>query len=124
MNNEESPNDTRLTLATKTAVRTQEGRNSGGDHDAAPSARHSHRAGLQQQRLEREAVGISRCRPSIDLPSTTLIRDVELSTRLRNVFTAAGFATVGEIRETSNANLLSLPDLGKTSVAWLRKYLG
>jgi hypothetical protein len=38
--------------------------------------------------------------------------------------TAAGWKTVGEIREASDATLLSLPDLGKGSVAHLRETLG
>jgi hypothetical protein len=38
--------------------------------------------------------------------------------------TAAGWKTVGEIREASDATLLSLQDLGKGSVAHLRETLG
>jgi hypothetical protein len=38
--------------------------------------------------------------------------------------TAADWKTVGEIREASDATLLSLQDLGKGSVAHLRETLG
>jgi hypothetical protein len=37
---------------------------------------------------------------------------------------AAGLKTVGEVREVSDATLLSLQDLGQRSVAHLRKTLG
>ena len=37
---------------------------------------------------------------------------------------AQGMKTIGEIREASDAQMLSLPDLGKGSVAYLRQTLG
>jgi DNA-directed RNA polymerase alpha subunit len=62
--------------------------------------------------------------PTPELPDDTLISDVEFPSRIRNVLVAAGLQTVGEVRETSDDTLLSLPDLGKSSVAQLRETLG
>jgi DNA-directed RNA polymerase alpha subunit len=47
-----------------------------------------------------------------------------LPSRIRNVLAAAGLKTVGEVRETTDATLLSFQDLGPGSVAHLRKTLG
>jgi len=62
--------------------------------------------------------------PTPELPDDTPISDVEFPARIRNVLAAAGLQTVGEVRETSDDTLLSLPDLGKSSVAQLRATLG
>jgi DNA-directed RNA polymerase alpha subunit len=61
--------------------------------------------------------------PTSELPDDTPIADVRLSTRIRNALNA-GIKTVGEIREASDATLLSLQDLGPGSVAHLREALG
>jgi DNA-directed RNA polymerase alpha subunit len=58
--------------------------------------------------------------PTPEIPDDTLIADVRFSTRIRNALNAAGIKTVGEVRETSDATLLSLQDLGQGSVAHLR----
>ena len=62
--------------------------------------------------------------PAPELPDDTPIENVRFSTRVRNTPTTAGLKTVGEIREASDAMLLSLQDLGKGSVAHLRETLG
>jgi len=62
--------------------------------------------------------------PTPELPDDTLIEDVRFSIRIRRALTAAGIRTVGEIREASDATLLSLQDLGQGSVAHLRETLG
>ena len=62
--------------------------------------------------------------PAPELPDDTPLDTVRFSTRIRNALTEAGWKTVGEIREASDATLLGLPDLGKGSVAHLRKTLG
>jgi DNA-directed RNA polymerase alpha subunit len=53
-----------------------------------------------------------------------LIQNVRFSTRIRNALNAAGMKTIGEIRETSDDNLLSFQDLGPGSIAYLRETLG
>jgi DNA-directed RNA polymerase alpha subunit len=62
--------------------------------------------------------------PAPELPDTTPIDRVRFSTRTRNALIAAGWETVGDIREASDATLLSCRDLGKGSVAHLRETLG
>jgi DNA-directed RNA polymerase alpha subunit len=57
--------------------------------------------------------------PTPELPDDTPLDSVELPTRIRNVLAAEGLKTVGDIREASDAMLLSLQDLGKGSVAHL-----
>ena len=62
--------------------------------------------------------------PTPELPDDTPLDSVELPRRIRNVLAAEGLKTVGDIREASDAMLLSLQDLGKGSVAHLRETLG
>ena len=59
-----------------------------------------------------------------ELPDDTPISEVDLPVRIRNVLTAAGLETVGEVREISDETLLSFQDLGELSVAHLRETLG
>jgi DNA-directed RNA polymerase alpha subunit len=62
--------------------------------------------------------------PSLELPDNTLVAEVKLPTRIRNVLATAGMVTVGDVRETSDATFLSLQDFGAKSVAYLRETLG
>jgi DNA-directed RNA polymerase alpha subunit len=62
--------------------------------------------------------------PTSDLTDDTPISGVELTTRIRNALNAAGLKTVGEVREMSDKNLLSLPDFGQSSLSYLRERLG
>jgi DNA-directed RNA polymerase alpha subunit len=59
-----------------------------------------------------------------ELPDDTPIENVRFSTRVRNALTSAGWRTIGEIREASDATLLGLQDLGMGSLAHLREVLG
>ena len=61
--------------------------------------------------------------PSADLPDETPIKAVRLPTRIFNALSSAGLSTLGEIRVTSDATLLSFQDLGAGSVRWLRERL-
>jgi DNA-directed RNA polymerase alpha subunit len=62
--------------------------------------------------------------PAPELPDNTLIGQVRFSTRIRNALNAAGMKTIGEVRETSDDNLLSLQDIGPSSISYLRETLG
>ncbi len=62
--------------------------------------------------------------PAPEIPDDTRIKNVRFSTRVRYALTTAGVKTVGEIREASDATLLSLLYLGKGSVAHLRETSG
>jgi DNA-directed RNA polymerase alpha subunit len=62
--------------------------------------------------------------PTPELQDDTPIDNVRLSTRIRNALNHAGLKTVGDVRETSDATILSFQDLGPGSVAHLRETLG
>ena len=62
--------------------------------------------------------------PTPELQDDTPIDNVRLSTRIRNALNYAGLKTVGEVRETSDATILSFQDIGPWSVAHLRETLG
>jgi DNA-directed RNA polymerase alpha subunit len=62
--------------------------------------------------------------PTPELPDDTPLDRVRFSTRIYNVLVSIGFKTVGEIRTTSDAELLTLQDCGGGTVAYLRKTLG
>jgi len=62
--------------------------------------------------------------PTPELPNDTPLRQMRFPTRIKNALFAAGIKTVGEVRESSDESLLSLPDFGKGSVAQLRATLG
>ncbi|MBR1251778.1 hypothetical protein JQ609_33295 [Bradyrhizobium sp. AUGA SZCCT0169] len=58
--------------------------------------------------------------PSADLPDETPVDSVRFPTRISNALSHPGILTLGEIRESSDETLRSLPDLGTSSVKWLR----
>jgi DNA-directed RNA polymerase alpha subunit len=62
--------------------------------------------------------------PTPELPDDTPVENVRFSTRIRNALNAAGFNTIGQVRGASDGMLLSLQDIGTTSVAYLRETLG
>ena len=93
------------------------------DHERAQKAFHANRKHLREARL-REAATEPMLNAAPELPDDTLVENVQFSTRIRNALNAAGMKTIGEIREASDATLLSLPDLGPGSVTHLREKLG
>jgi DNA-directed RNA polymerase alpha subunit len=62
--------------------------------------------------------------PTPELADDTPIDRIRFPTRIRNVLAAERLKTVGEVREASDAMLMTLPDLGRGSIAYLRKTLG
>jgi DNA-directed RNA polymerase alpha subunit len=62
--------------------------------------------------------------PTPELPDETPIGQVQFRTRILNVLALAGLKTVGDVREASDAMLVSLPDLGRRSIAHIRETLG
>ena len=93
------------------------------DHGEA-QAFHENRQRQREERLRREAAAGPMFYPAPELPDGTPILNVRFSTRIRKALNAGGMKTIGEIREASDAKLLSLPDFGKESVAYLRQTLG
>lgn len=61
--------------------------------------------------------------PTPDLPNKTPIADLNLPTRIRNALEGNGLETVGDIRETSDRNLLSFQGVGARSLKFLRSAL-
>ena len=62
--------------------------------------------------------------PSPDVPDDTEINQIRWPTRILAVLTNAGIKTVGEIRETSDADILKFRRGGRQVVAFLRTALG
>jgi Bacterial RNA polymerase, alpha chain C terminal domain len=62
--------------------------------------------------------------PDPNFPDDTLIEIVRFPTVLRNSLMSSGLKTIGEVRATSDADLLRIPDLGNESVRYLRKMVG
>ena len=62
--------------------------------------------------------------PTPELPDETPLEQVKFPTRIKNVLAVEGLKTVGQVRETPDATLLSFPDLGPLSVVHLRETLG
>ena len=62
--------------------------------------------------------------PTPEFPDDTPIAQIRFPTRIRRVLTAQGLNTVGEVREASDAMLLTLPDFGRASITYLRQTLG
>jgi hypothetical protein len=62
--------------------------------------------------------------PSPELPDDTPVANVDLGAREKRVLTAYGFKTIGDVRDSPDQALLSLPDMGPGTVAKLREKLG
>ncbi len=62
--------------------------------------------------------------PAPELPDDTPVENVRFATRIRKALHAAGMKTIGDVREVSDAALLSLPDFGSGSLSYLREALG
>jgi DNA-directed RNA polymerase alpha subunit len=113
-----------LTNAERKSLRETEAQEAKSDHDDAEKAFHENRERLRTARLAREAANGPILHPAPGLPDETSIDNVRFSTRITNALNAAGVKTVGEIRQASDAMLLSFQDLGAGSIAHLRKTLG
>jgi DNA-directed RNA polymerase alpha subunit len=124
MTDNKKSTDPDLSAAERKALRGREAKEAITDHEKAQQAFHENRERLRTERLVREQVAGPMLYPAPELPDDTALDNVRYSTRIRNAITAAGWKTVGEVREASDATLLSLPDLGPSSVAHLRETLG
>ena len=62
--------------------------------------------------------------PTPELPDDTPIEQIRFSARIRNALNEAGLKTVGEVREASDATLLSIQKLGRGSLRYLRRTIG
>ena len=121
---DEKSTDPSLSAAERKQLRGREAREAMADHADTQKAFQENRERLRDERLTREAIAGPMLNPAPELPDHTPIDNVRFSTRIKNAVTAAGWKTVGEIREASDATLLGLQELGKGSVADLRETLG
>jgi Bacterial RNA polymerase, alpha chain C terminal domain len=62
--------------------------------------------------------------PDPNLPDHVSINQVGLPPRIKWALVAAGLKTVGDVRKTSDATLLSIQNLGHSSLTRLRNELG
>jgi DNA-directed RNA polymerase alpha subunit len=124
MSADEKSTDPNLSAAERKLLRDREAKEAIADHERAQKAVQTNLDRLRTERQAREAAAAPMLYPAPELPDNTPIENVRFSTRIRNAITAGGLKTVGEIRDASDATLLSLPDLGKGSVAHLRETLG
>jgi DNA-directed RNA polymerase alpha subunit len=113
--------DPGLTNAERKILRESEAQEAMSDHNDAEKAIHDNRERLRMARLAREAVAGPVLYPAVGLPDDTPIDKVRFSTRITNALKVAGVKTVGEIRQASDATLLSFQDLGPGSVVRLRQ---
>src|SRR5882757_5592327 len=113
--------------AERKAFRDLDAREAMAEHDRSQMAFHDNRERLRSERLAREAAdpaGGKLVTPTPQLPDDTPIEKLRLTARVREAFRAAGLKTVGEIREKSDQQLLTIRDLGSGSIAHLRASLG
>jgi DNA-directed RNA polymerase alpha subunit len=116
--------DPGLSAAERQELRSREAKEAAADHEKAQQAFHENLERLRAERRAREAAAGPMFYPAPELLDDTPLENVRFSTRIRNAVTAAGWKTVGEIREASDTTLLGLQDLGKGSVTHLRETLG
>src|SRR6266481_3850806 len=124
MSDNKKSTDPRLSAAERKAQRSQEAQEAIADLENARRAFHENRERLREERLRREEAAGPMLYPAPELPDDTLIEQVRFSRRIRNALNAAGLKTIGEVRETCDDNLLSLQDLGPSSISYLREILG
>jgi DNA-directed RNA polymerase alpha subunit len=116
--------DPGLSAAERKELREREAQEAIADHEEAQRAFHENRERLRDDRLRREAAAGPMLYPAPELPDDTPVENVRFATRIRNALNAAGMKTIGDVREVSDAALLSLPDFGSGSLSYLREALG
>jgi DNA-directed RNA polymerase alpha subunit len=118
--------------AERKAFRDLDAREAMAEYDRAQTAFHDNHERLRSERLVRferlareaaDPAGGKLVVPTPQLPDDTPIDKLQLTTRIREALHAGGLRTVGEIRDKSDQQLLSIRDLGSGSVAHLRASL-
>jgi DNA-directed RNA polymerase alpha subunit len=120
----EKSTDPGLSPLERKTLRSREADEAIADHEESQKALHENMERLRGERLKREAIAGAELYPALGISNDTPIEIVKFTTRIKNVLTLAGVRTIGEIREASDATLLSFPDMGPGSVAYLREKLG
>ena len=120
----EKPSDAGLSAAERKTLRRREAEEAIAEHKSAQKAFQENRERLREERLGREAAAGPMLYPAPELPDDTPVENVRFATRIRKALHAAGMKTIGDVREVSDAALLSLPDFGSGSLSYLREALG
>jgi DNA-directed RNA polymerase alpha subunit len=113
--------------AERKALRDLEAQEAMAEHERTRTAFNENHERLKSERLAREAADPAAGKlvmPTPQLPDDTPIDKLRLTTRMREALRAEGLKTVGEIREKSDGQLLSIRNLGTGSIAHLRASLG
>jgi DNA-directed RNA polymerase alpha subunit len=105
-------------------LRSREAREAIADHEDAQRSFNENYERLRAERIAREAATGPMLNPAPELPDDTPLDNVRFSTRIRKALIGTGWQTVGEVREASDATLLTLPAFGKGSVDYIRDTLG
>jgi DNA-directed RNA polymerase alpha subunit len=124
MSGKEKSTDPGLSAAERKNLRGREAQEAIVDHEDAQKSFHENRERLREERLRREEAAGPMLYPAPELPDDTPVSNVRFATRIRNALNAAGMKTIGEVREVSDAALLSLLDFGGGSLSYLREALG
>ena len=124
MSGKEKSTDPSLSPSERKVLRSTEAQEGINDYAYKQKALHENMERLRDERLKRELGTGPKLYPAKGISNNTPIENVQFSTRIRNALTTAGVKTIGEIREASDASLLSLQDLGPGSLAYLREKLG
>jgi hypothetical protein len=120
----EKRSDAGLLAAERNTLRRREAEEAIAEHKSARKAFQDNRERLREEHLGREAAAGPMLYPAPDLPDDTPVENVRFTTRIRKTLSAAGMTTIGDVREVSDAALLSLPDFGSGSLSYLRETLG
>jgi hypothetical protein len=123
MTDDKKSTDPGLSAAERKELREREAQEAIADHEQSQKSFHENRERLRRERLVREAAEGPMVAPTPELPDDTPIERVIFSPRIQNALRAANLKTVGEVRETSDETLISLPDFGKGSLSELREKL-
>jgi Bacterial RNA polymerase, alpha chain C terminal domain len=124
VSDKERSTDPGLSAAKRKPFRSRAAQEAISDHEHAKEAFRANLERLRAERPAREAAPGPMLYPAHELPDDTLVENVRFSTRVRNALKNGDLKTLGEIREASDATLLSMQNLGKASVAYLRQSLG
>jgi DNA-directed RNA polymerase alpha subunit len=124
MSDDKKSTDPGLSASERKTLRAHEAQEAIADHEAAQRAFHENRERLREERMVREVADGPMIPPTPELPDDTPVERVLFSTRIQSALRAAGLKTVGEVREVSDATLISLPDFGRGSLSDLREKLG
>jgi hypothetical protein len=120
----EKSSDAGLSAAERKTLRSREAEEAIAEHESAQKAFHENRERLRGERLRREEAAGPMLHPASELPDDTFVENVRFATRIRNALNVGGMKTIGEVREASDAALLSLPDFGSSSLSYLREAFG